>query len=319
MAGYLGFLIRKRQNMVSKQETVAGYLFVSPWIIGFLVFTLGPMMASLVFSFLNYDVLNPARYAGFENYVDVFVTDQAINLKAFWNVGYLAVVGIPLGLATGLSIALILNTGVKGIRFYRTAFYLPSITPAVATVFLWMWILNPDNVRGLFNNLWMATIWHWYGVSAPGWVTAAAWSKPFMIIVGLWGAGAGMILWLAGLKGIPQTLYEAAGIDGASPWKQFWKVTLPQLSPLMFFNSVMALIGVLQIFDQVFIATGGLNMGPDDSLATPVYLLFQNGFAYFRMGYASALAWVIFLIVVLVTLVQFKLAPLWVHYEVDKK
>lgn len=317
--GYLWFLIKKRVDMVSKAETVAGYAFVSPWMIGFLVFTLGPMVASLVFSFLQYDVLNPAHVAGFDNYKDIFVTDRDLILKAFWNVGYLAVVGIPLGLITGLSIALLLNRGVRMIRFYRTGFYLPSITPQVATIFLWLWIMNPDNNRGLLNNLWMSTIYQWFGVGAPGWFTAEAWAKPFLIIMGLWGAGGGMILWLAGLKGIPQTLYEAAGIDGATPWQQFWKVTLPQLSPLVFFTTVMAFIGTLQVFDQVFIATQGLNMGPNDSLATPVYLLFTNGFAYFRMGYASALAWVIFLIVVAVTIVQFKLAPKWVHYEVDKR
>lgn len=319
LGGYVGCLIRRGEGKVSKEETKAGYLFISPWILGFVIFTLGPMVASLVFAFMQYDVLNEAKFVGFANFQDVFTTNLSINLKAFWNVAYLAVVGIPLGLVTGLSVALLLNTGVHLIRFYRTAFYLPSITPAVATVFLWLWILNPDNSRGLVNNLWMSTIYEWFGVGAPGWWTAEAWAKPFLIVMGLWGAGSGMILWLAGLKGVPTTLYEAASLDGASGWKQFWKVTLPQISPLLFFNSVIAFIGVLQIFDQVYIATRGENMGPNDSLATPVYLLFVNGFSYFRMGYASALAWVIFLVVVLVTLIQFKVAPRWVHYEVDQK
>lgn len=319
LGGYLFWLAKVKSNAVNKYETRAGYLFISPWIVGFLVFTLGPMVASLVFSFMNYDVLNPARFNGLSNFIDVFGPDRDLLFKAFWNVGYLSVIGIPLGLITGLSIALLLNTGVKGIRFYRTAFYLPSITPTVATVFLWLWVLNPDNNRGLVNNLWMSTIYQWFGVGAPGWFQAEAWSKPFLIIMGLWGAGSGMILWLAGLKAIPSTLYEAASIDGATPVKQFWKVTLPQLSPLIFFNSVMAFIGVIQIFDQVFIATQGLNMGPNDSLATPVYLLFVNGFTYFRMGYASALAWIIFIVILLITLVQFKVAPKWVHYEVDQK
>ena len=145
-----------------------------------------------------------------------------------------------------------------------------------------------------------------------------SWTKPSLIIIGLWGAGSGMILWLAGLKGVPSTLYEAAEIDGASPMQQFFKVTLPQLSPLIFFTSVMGFIAALQTFDQVYIITGGENAGPSDSLLMPVYHLFTNGFTYFRMGYASALAWLLFAVILLITLIQFKLAPKWVHYEVEK-
>lgn len=315
---WIGLVVRKGTGRVSKEETRAGYAFVSPWLIGFLVFTLGPMVASLVFSFMQYDVLNPAYFVGIKNFTDVFVVDRELLFRALQNVGYLAVIGIPLGLSTGLAIALLLNTGAKGIRFYRTAFYLPAITPTVASTFLWVWIMTSDNKRGLLNNVWTATITQWFAVDAPGWLQVEAWSKPALILMGLWGAGGAMILWLAGLKGISSTLYEAAEIDGANGWRQFWSVTLPQLSPLIFFNSVMGFIGVLQIFDNVYIITRGENMGPNDSLATPVYMLFTNGFSYFRMGYASALAWLIFLIVVAVTLVQFKLAPRWVHTEVDK-
>jgi len=318
LAFWIGWLVRKGTGRVSRQETLAGFGFISPWVIGFLIFTLGPMVASLVFAFMQYDVLNPGHYIGTKNFYDVFVSERDIIVRAFWNVAYLAVVGIPLGLTTGLGIAMLLNTGVKGIRFYRTAYYLPSIAPAVASTFLWMWILTPDNNRGLLNNVWNATITNWFAMAPPGWFTTEVWAKPGLITMGLWGAGGGMILWLAGLKGISKTLYEAAEIDGASPWRQFISVTLPQLSPLIFFSSVMAFIGALQTFDSVYLVTKGENMGPNDTLATPVYLLFNNGFSYFRMGYASAVAWVIFLIVVLVTLMQFKLAPRWVHYEVDK-
>lgn len=315
---WVALLIRRGAGRVSSQETRAGYAFISPWIIGFLVFTLGPMIASLVFAFMNYDVLNPAHFVGGKNFVDVFVVDRDLLLKALGNVAYLAVIGIPLGLTTGLVIALLLNTGAKGIRFYRTVYYMPAIAPTVASTFLWMWILTPDNQRGLLNNFWTNTIAQWFGVNAPGWFTVEPWAKPALILMGLWGAGGAMILWLAGLKGISKTLYEAADIDGASGWRQFWSVTLPQLSPLVFFNSVMGFIGVLQTFDGVYLITRGENMGPNDSLATPVYMLFNNGFAYFRMGYASAIAWMIFFIVVAVTLIQFKLAPRWVHSEVDK-
>jgi len=315
---WIWLLIRKGTGRVSKEETRAGYAFVSPWIIGFLVFTLGPMVASLVFSFMQYDVLNPAHFVGVKNFTDVFVVDRDLLFKALQNVGYLAVVGIPLGLSTGLAIALLLNQGAKGIRFYRTAFYLPAITPTVASTFLWVWIMTPDNKRGLINNVWTSTITKWFAVDAPGWVQVEPWAKPALILMGLWGAGGAMILWLAGLKGISATLYEAADIDGANSWRQFWSVTLPQLSPLIFFNSVIGFIGVLQTFDNVYLITHGENMGPNDSYATPVYMLFTNGFGYFRMGYASAIAWLIFGIVVAVTLIQFRLAPRWVHSEVDK-
>ncbi len=309
---------RSGAERVSKSETKAGFAFVSPWIIGFAAFTLGPMVASLCFSFMQYDVLNEARFVGFNNFHDVFVTDREVLWKAFENVGYLALIGIPLGTATGLAIAMLLNTGVRFMRAYRTAFYLPSITPGVASAFLWVWLLNPDTSRGLVNNAWAVTIGNWFAVPPPGWLNVEAWAKPSLILMGLWGAGGGMIFWLAGLKGIPGSLYEAASIDGASPWKQFLRVTLPQLSPLLFFQAIMGIIGALQTFDSVYVVTGGQNMGPNASLSTPVYVLFNNGFSYFRMGYASALAWVIFVIVVLVTVLQFKVAPRWVHMESDK-
>lgn len=319
VAAFFVFLKRVRLGRVAGQEARAGFLFISPFIIGMLVFTLGPMLASLVFSVAQYDVLNEARFVGLHNYVDIFTTDKDIVAKSFYNVAYLAGIGIPLGLVTGLAIALILNTGVRGLRFYRTAFYLPSITPQVATVFLWMWILNSDPKRGLFNGLWQATVSHWFMTPPPGWLAVEAWAKPSLIMMGLWGAGSGMILWLAGLKGVPTTLYEAAAIDGASGKQQFFNITLPQLSPLIFFSSVMGVIGVLQTFDSVFVITGGMNNGPNDSLAMPVYHLFQAAFAQFRMGYASAFAWVLFLIIVALTWFQFVLSKKWVHYEVEKR
>lgn len=315
---WIVMLRRQRLGRIGKQEARAGYLFISPWIIGFLVFTLGPMLASIYFSFTQYNVLSEPRWVGVKNYADLLQADSEILLKAFGNVIYLAGVGIPLGMVTAIAIALLLNTGVRGLRFYRTAFYLPAIVTSVASLFLWLWLLNPDPNRGLINFAWQHTVGAWFGTQAPGWLSSEAWAKPALILMGLWGAGSGMILWLAGLKGIPTTLYEAASIDGATPRQQFFSITLPQLSPLIFFSTVMGFIGALQTFDNVYIITGGLNAGPNDSLAMPVYHLFNNAFNYFRMGYASALAWVIFLIIIAITLVQFKLAPRWVHYEVEK-
>ncbi len=312
---------RKRLGPLAKSEARWGYLFISPWMIGFIVLMLGPMLASLFFSFTYYNVLTPARWDGLKNYHDMFTTDWGETWKAFSNVGYLAFVGVPLNIFTGLSIALLLNAGVRGIRFYRTIFYLPAIVPTIASAVLWLWILYGDPHRGLLNAFWDNTITHWLGISPPGWISAEAWSKPALIIMGAWGAGSGMVLWLAGLKGIPTTLYEASSIDGATPRQQFWSVTLPQLSPVLFFNVVMGFIGALQEFDRVYVMapTGSDNgaMGPGESLLVPVYKLFHEGFAYFKMGSASALAWAIFIIILLITGFQFWLSKSWVHYEVE--
>ncbi len=309
---------RQRLGRLARHEAWAAYLFVSPWVVGFVVFTLGPMLASLFFSFTQYGVLTEARWVGVKNFVDLFTLDQQNILKSFANVLYLGGIGVPLGLVTGLAVALLLNSAVRGMRFYRTMFYMPAIVPGVASVVLWMWILNADPNRGLINFVWARTISEWFGTQPPGWLTVEAWAKPSLILMGLWGAGSGMILWLAGLKGIPSTLYEAASIDGANPRQQFWAVTLPQLSPIVFFNTVMGFIGALQQFEGVYIITGGNGTGPGDSLLMPVYHLFNNGFKYFKMGYASALAWVIFAIILVLTGIQFLLARKWVHYEAGR-
>lgn len=308
---------RMRLGRLASIETRWGYALIAPWLIGFGVFTLGPMLASLVFSFTQYNVLSEARWVGLGNYSTLFTADSANVLKAFGNVLYLAGVGVPLGLVTGLSIAMILNAAVRGMNYYRTIFYMPSVVPTVAGAVLWVWLLTPDSSKGLVNAIWQATIGEWFNLGAPGWLSAPEWAKPALIVMGLWGAGGGMILWLAGLKGIPGQLYEAASIDGATPSQQFWSITLPQLSPIIFFNAVMGFIGSIQEFDRVYVMATG-TAGPGDSLLVPVYHLFTNGFNYFKMGYASALAWVIFAVILVLTLVQFKLAPRWVHYEAEK-
>jgi multiple sugar transport system permease protein len=206
---------------------------------------------------------------------------------------------------------------------YRTFFYVPAIVPVVASAVLWAWVLNGDANRGLLNAMWKAAVTPWAHVDPPGWFGAADWARPGLILQGLWGAGGGMILWLAGLQGIPQHLYEAADIDGAGFWSKFRNVTIPMLSPYIFFNLVMGLIQTIQEFDRIYIlgkqGAGGSTVGPVDSLLVPVLHLFNNAFKYFKMGYASALAWVLFLIILGLTLVQLKLAPRWVHYEADRK
>lgn len=314
------FYSRKRLGKLARHEARWAYTFIAPWAVGFIAFTLGPMLASLILSFTQYNVLSPARWVGAKNYLDMVDTDKMLVGKAFGNVLYLAAIGVPLGIMTGLAVALLLNSAVRGMRYYRTAFYLPAIVPTIASAVLWVWILTPDPNKGLINAGWQATFGSWFSVPAPGWLNSEDWAKPSLILMGLWGAGSGMILWLAGLKGIPTQLYEAASIDGADPRQQFWAVTVPQLSPIIFFNLVMGFISALQEFDRVYVmkpASDG-SIGPADSLLMPVFYLFTNGFSYFKMGYASALAWVIFLIILLVTLSQFGIGKRWVHYEADK-
>ena len=327
-AAFLVFLLFKlrailRMGQVSRREAFAGWIFASPWVFGFLVLTAGPILSSIFLSFCDYDVLHSPRFVGIHNYTELLGPDRYYLVTSLWNVAYLAMIGIPLGIVTGLAIAMLLNAKVKGMSGYRTCFYLPSIVPVVASAVLWAWILNSDPNRGLLNALWKETITAWFNVAAPGWLNDASWAKPALIVQGLWGAGGGMIIWLAGLQGIPQHLYEAAEIDGANPIQKFGAVTLPMLSPYIFFNLIMGTIGALQEFDRVYIlsgqASGAASAGPVDSLLVPVMFLFNNAFKYFKMGYASALAWVLFVIILALTLIQLKMAPKWVHYEAEKK
>ena len=304
----------------AKQEAWAGYLMASPWLLGFVLLTAGPIISSILLAFSFYDVLHPPRYAGMANFHTLFTDDRAMMFKAFYNAGYLAIIGIPLGMSTGLAIAMLLNMKVKGMNWYRTAFYIPSIVPAIASAVLWNWILAGDQSKGLLNAVWAATLTPWFHIAPPGWFGVAEWAKPGLIIQGLWGAGGGMILWLAGLQGVPSSLYEAARIDGASGWKQFRHVTLPMLSPYIFFNLIMGTIGALQEFDRVYVLSGGDGgAGPLDSMQVPVLYLFTNAFKYFKMGYASAIAWVVFVIILVLALIQFWAQKYWVHYETEKK
>ncbi len=306
---------RARMGRLARGEARWGLLCVAPWLVGFLLLTAEPMLASLFFSFTDYNVLSPPRWIGLRNFADMAGPDRANVLKAFGNAAYLAGIGVPLGLVTGLAVALLLNAGVRGIRFYRTVFYLPAIVPVAASAVLWLWLLTPDPSKGIVNAGWIATIGAWMNLPAPGWITAEAWAKPALILMGVWGAGSGMILWLAGLKGVPPSLYEAAELDGASATRAFWGVTLPMLSPILFFNAVMGFIGAMQEFDRIYIMAGDESNGPSDALLVPVRYLFTNAFNYFKIGYASALAWTIFGVILLITLLQFRLAPLWVHEE----
>jgi multiple sugar transport system permease protein len=320
LAGLGIWFSRLKMGRLARNEALWAYVFVSPWVIGFLIWILGPMVSSFFLSFTQWDVLNEARWVGLKNYNDMVGVDRVTVLKSLGNVAYLAAIGVPLGLATGLAVALLLNLATRGMRFYRTFFYMPAIVPGVASAVLWTWVLTPDSNKGLINSFWKSTITNWFAVAPPAWLQSATWSKDALIMMGLWGAGSGMVLWLAGLKGVPTSLYEAASIDGANNKQQFWSVTFPQLSPIIFFNLVMGFIGAMQEFDRMYImkpASDG-SVGPDDSMLSPVFHLFKNGFAFFKMGYASSLAWMIFAIILILTFTQFKLSKKWVHYEGEK-
>jgi len=291
---------------MAKTEALAGYMFAAPWIVGFVIFTAGPVLFSIILSFTKYDVLHPAKFVGFDNY-KWLLTKDPLFWRSLGNTLFM-VLGVPLGMAVGLGIALLLNANVKGMAVYRTIYYLPAIVPTVASSILWIWVLHPTN--GLIN-----TFLKMIHIQGPYWLQSPAWSKPSLILMGLWGAGAGMIIWLAGLKGIPEYLYEAAEIDGANWWGKFRHVTLPMLTPYIFFNLVMGIIGTFQIFAQAYIMTQG---GPADSTLFYVYYLFNNAFRYLKMGYASAMAWILFVIIFILTVINFKLAPKWVYYEAER-
>jgi multiple sugar transport system permease protein len=298
-----GGQIEGLQSSYFRSQWKGGWICALPWIIGFVVFTGGPILFSIIISFCNYDILNPARFTGFENYHWMFTKD-ALFWKSMWNTIYM-VIGIPLGMALSLAIALLLNLKVRGVAVWRTFFYLPSIVPAVASSILWIWIFNPSG--GLLNNVLAA-----FGIHGPNWLQDEHTSKPALILMGLWGAGGGMIIWLAGLKNISESYYEAAGLDGAGTWQKFVHVTLPLMTPYIFFNLIMGLIGTFQIFTQAFIMTQG---GPVNSTLFYAYHLFNNAFRCLQMGHAASMAWVLFLIVFALTIVQMRLSQRWVHYE----
>lgn len=286
-----------------RAEALAGVAFVLPWAVGFLLLLAGPLILSFALSFTRYSVLRPARWVGLGNYVRLFTADP-LFWKSLTNTLFM-LLGIPLGMALGLGLALLLGRSLRGMAFYRTLYFLPSVVPAVASALLWVWIFHPAD--GLANRLL-----GWFGIAGPLWLQSEDWAKPAILLHGLWGAGSGMIIWLAGLKAIPQHLYEAAAIDGASRWRRLWHLTLPLLTPQILFNLIMGTIGTLQIFAQAVVMTKG---GPLDSTLFYVYYLFNNAFSYFQLGYASAMSWVLFFLILALTLLQLRLASRWVYYE----
>ncbi|MEM7532633.1 MAG: sugar ABC transporter permease [Chloroflexota bacterium] len=296
-----------------QRRAFAGYMYILPWVLGFLIFVLGPMIASFYLSLTKYNLLSPPVFLGFDNYVTMFNGTDPLFFGAIWKTLYFAFVLITVGLSGSLFCALLLNTGLRGTTFFRAAFFIPSLTPVVAAAILWAWLLQPT--YGPINGF-LKTI----GIEGPGWLQSTTWAIPGLLLIRFWNfiGGATMIVFLAGLQGVPQELYDAADVDGANGWYRFRHITIPMLSPTIFFNLITGIIAALKIFALAYVApAGGSGTEGGPAHATWFYILhlYNSGFVYLQMGYASALAWVFFAGVLILTVIQFVGARRWVYYE----
>ncbi len=281
-----------------------GLAFLSPWLIGFLVFTLVPIALSLYYSMCRYSLLQAPVFKGFENYRNL--AHDAIFWKVLGNTAVYGLLALPLGMLVALGVAILLNSKIRGVTIYRTIVFLPSLVPTVASAMLWLWLFNSK--LGLINVALRAL-----GVSnPPGWLTEARWAMSALVLMSFWGVGNTVVIYLAGLQDVPRELYEAAEIDGASALRKTWHVTLPSISPVIFFNLIMGIIGTLQVFAVPFIMTKG---GPARSTYFFTMYLYDNAFSYLKMGYASAMAWVQLLIVLALTALAAWSSKRWVHYR----
>lgn len=297
-------------NNISKEkrETILGWVMVSPFLIGFVFLTAIPMIASFVISFSEWDMLSNPEWIGFDNYKKLFFEDElalhSLNITILFTI-----VSIPLNILFGLALAMLLNTSIRGLAIFRTIYYLPAILSGVAVALMWRWIFSTE--FGLLNAL-LDII----GIEGPAWLTDRIWVLPSFVIMRLWSVGGGMIIYLAGLQSIPTNLYEAANIDGANWWHKTWFITLPLLSPTIFFQLIVGFIFSMQIFTEAFIMTNG---GPADASLFYLLYLYRQAFQYFDMGYASALAWVLFVVILFLTIVMFKTSRFWVYYEAETR
>jgi len=290
-------------SKMRRQEAFAGYLSILPWLLGFIFFAAGPVLASFVMMFMRWEVLSPPEFAGLENFRRLF--SDPLVLKSLVNTGIYTIFAVPLQLGMALFAALLLNVEVRGTNFYRTLLYLPSQMPLVASSILWFFIFSPT--YGLANQI-IAMV----DIPPQRWLFDSALVKPSLILMASWSFGNAMIIFLAGLKGVPEALYEAAKIDGANRWALFRHITIPMISPTILFNLIIGIIGSFQVFTNIFIMTDG---GPGNASLMLNLYIYRNGFQNFRMGYASVLAWILFTIVMILTIIQFKLSGRWVYYE----
>ena len=301
--------IAKQKNklgILARKEERAFYLFITPWLIGFFVFTIGPILASLYFSFNFYDVVSPARWVGLQNYSDMMKDQlfwQALKVTGVYSVG-----SVTLGILASLAIALLLNRNIRGVAVFRTVFYLPSVISGVAVSLLWMWLLNSD--FGMVNFL----LWRIFHIEGPSWLMNRLWVIPSMVLMSMWSIGGSIVIYLARLQGIPTQYYEAAEIDGAGYWSRLLNITLPMMTPVIFFNMITGVIGSFQVFTQAYVMTNG---GPNNASLFYVLYLYRNAFRYWRMGYASAQAWILFLILLVLTALLLSTSRRWVYYEAD--
>ena len=284
-----------------RSKKYEGYIYIAPWIAGFIIFTVAPLLFALYAGMTEWDTFNKPKFVGLHNYVQLFRDEDF--LKALWVTVKFAAVSVPLGIAASVLIAVMLNSKLRGIYWFRTALYLPAVVSGVSIYLLWKWILDRD--FGLINLL-LGQI----GLPKLGWLTEPSLVMPSYLMMSLWGAGGGMLTYLAGLQDIPGHLYEAAEIDGAGSFRKFWNITLPMLSPVIFYNLIMGIVGGMRKFGDAYIIGGAGNEG-----RFYMIYLYENAFKYFKMGYATAMAWILFLIIMVLTLLTFKSSSLWVYYE----
>ncbi len=293
----------KQKSTLQRRETIDAYLFLSPWLIGFVVLVAGPMLGSIALTMMRWDLIGDPAWVGMANFRRV-MRDPLVRVSLM-NTAFYTFLSVPLTLAVSLGTALLLNQRLRFQSVFRTFFYLPSVVPAVANALVWLWILNLD--VGLANS-----ILNFFGLPDLLWIYDRSLAKPTFIILTLWGVGNTMIVFLAGLQGIPQSLYEVADIDGANWWQRFRHVTLPMLSPVILFNLIIGIIGSFQVFTSAFILTNG---GPQNATLFTVLYIYRLGFEQNNMGVASAVAWILFLIILIFSLIQLRLSRSWVYYE----
>jgi multiple sugar transport system permease protein len=310
----IGKMNKNKRLHIERSKTRAGFLFALPWIIGFLVFSLYPIGTSLYYSFTNFNIFQAPQWVGFGNYAELFADEKFY--KSLWNTFYMVIFSIPINLSIALSLAQLLNQKIRGVSIFRTLFYMPSIVPAVASSMLWLWILNPQ--YGFLNSGLKKL-----GLPLPNWLMDPSFTKPSLVIMGVWSLGNMVVIFLAALQNVPRNQYEAAEIDGANAFKKFCYVTLPSISPTIFFQLIMGIIAYFQYFTQAYVLINGasagsglneVNGGAENSLLLYSLYLFHNAFGYFKMGKASAMAWILFIIIMGVTAIIFKSQEGWVSY-----
>jgi multiple sugar transport system permease protein len=292
-------LLRSRRQ---RSNWLYGLAFTSPTLLGWAWLLAYPLVAGLYYSFTSYSIIGRYKWIGINNYLRM-LSDQNL-LVSLGNTAYFVIFSVPLGILCALLLALLLNLKVKGMSLYRTTFYLPTIVPPVASAVIWSWVFNRQ--YGILNSILAL-----FGINGPGWLSDPVWAKPALIIMSVWGSGNLMVIFLAGLQDVPQELYDAAEVDGANRWQRFRYITYPFLTPQMFFALITGLIGGFQYFTPTYVMTGG---GPANATLMYALYLYFNAFQYFKMGYASAMAWVLFIIVVVCTVVVFKTTARYVYY-----